>query len=100
MKLGEIPPHCPCGGVIKPDITFFGESLPEDAIEQARREAAKADVMLVLGTSLTVQPAASLPLLCLKRGGKVVIVNDQSTYLDDRAALRLWSLEDAFRSEA
>ena len=79
-------PHCSCGGVYKPDITFFGESLPEDAFAYSQELAIRADVMLVLGTSLTVYPAAGLPRLTLQRGGKVFIVNAQPTPLDDYAA--------------
>ncbi|MDR0399860.1 MAG: NAD-dependent deacetylase, partial [Treponema sp.] len=69
-------PTCPaCGGVLKPAITFFGESLPMEALREAVEEAQAADLMLVLGTSLTVNPAASLPRYTLRTGGKVVIVN-------------------------
>ena len=70
----------------KPDITFFGESLPEEAYLRSQELAAQADVMIVLGTSLTVYPAAGLPRLTLQRGGKVFIVNAQPTPLDDYAA--------------
>ena len=79
-------PHCKCGGVYKPDITFFGESLPEQAFMNAQSLAIKSDVFLVLGTSLTVYPAAGLPRLTLQAGGKVFIVNGQPTNLDDYAA--------------
>ena len=51
-------PHCKCGGIYKPDITFFGESLPEEAFTASQSLAIKSDVFLVLGTSLTVFPAA------------------------------------------
>lgn len=93
---GELPPRCPCGGVVKPDITFFGEALPQAAFEAAFADASGADLFLVLGTSLTVQPAASLPEVALRRGAKLVIINAQPTPLDEYAALRLWSLEEAF----
>ena len=81
-------PRCRCGGVYKPDITFFGESLPEDAFTKAQSLAIRSDVFLVLGTSLTVFPAAGLPRLTLQAGGKVFIVNGQSTPLDDYAVAR------------
>ena len=88
-KLGEpYVPRCSCGGVYKPDITFFGEALPEEAFTRSQELAIKADVMLVLGTSLTVYPAAGLPRLTLQRGGKVFIVNAQATSLDDYAEAR------------
>ena len=79
-------PRCACGGVYKPDITFFGESLPEAAYNAAMSLAIRSDVFLVLGTSLTVFPAAGLPRLALQAGGKVFIVNAQPTDLDDLAA--------------
>lgn len=95
VQAGEIPPRCSCGGVFKPDITFFGENLPEMAWEQALEEASRCDLMLVLGTSLTVQPAARLPRIALGRGAKLVIINDQPTDLDQAATLRLGDLEEA-----
>ena len=79
-------PHCACGGVYKPDITFFGEPLPEAAFTSAQSLAIRSDVFLVLGTSLTVYPAAGLPRLTLQAGGKVFIVNGQPTDLDRYAA--------------
>ncbi|MBR0056328.1 MAG: NAD-dependent deacetylase [Kiritimatiellae bacterium] len=86
-RLGDpFVPRCQCGGAYKPDITFFGESLPERAFENARRLAARADVMLVLGTSLTVFPAAHLPRITLQHGGRLFIVNAQPTPLDGYAS--------------
>ena len=79
-------PRCKCGSFYKPDITFFGESLPEEAFAAAQSLAIRSDVFLVLGTSLTVFPAAGLPRLTLQAGGKVFIVNAQPTSLDEYAA--------------
>ena len=79
-------PYCKCGGAYKPDITFFGESLPEEAFAAAQDLAIRSDVFLVLGTSLTVFPAAGLPRFTLQAGGKVFIVNGQPTTLDPYAA--------------
>ena len=79
-------PRCACGGVYKPDITFFGEMLPEEAFTKSQELAIRAKVLLVLGTSLTVFPAAGLPRLTLLAGGKVFIVNGQPTALDSYAA--------------
>ena len=85
LKGGGVP-RCRCGGAYKPDITFFGESLPEAAFASAQSLAIRSDVFLVLGTSLTVFPAAGLPHLTLQAGGKVFIVNAQPTSLDEYAA--------------
>ncbi len=90
-------PRCTvCNGIIKPDITFFGEPLPAGAINSAIRCASEADLMLVLGSTLIVQPAASLPLYTRQNGGGVVIVNDMATPLDDDAELRYGDLMEVF----
>jgi NAD-dependent deacetylase len=98
IRTGKMP-RCPkCGRVLKPAITFFGENLPAQALRDATEEAQAADLMLVLGSSLTVSPAASLPLYTIRRGGEVVIVNNQSTYLDDQAILHFDSLDPVFQA--
>lgn len=95
-RKGEVP-HCKkCGGVLKPDITFFGEALPLKALSEAERQARAADLMLVLGSSLTVYPAAALPEITASNGGKLVIVNEQPTSLDSIATLHLADLAEAF----
>lgn len=82
----EYPPHCrDCGGVLRPDVVLFGEALPEDAIGEAHDLALRADVMLVVGTSVVVQPAASLPFLALSAGALVVEVNPRPTSLTGMA---------------
>ena len=82
-------PRCEaCGEAYKPDITFFGEMLPEQAFSEAMALAQRADLMLVLGSSLTVQPAAAIPPVTVRAGGELVIVNAQPTPLDTLATLR------------
>lgn len=78
---GEIP-HCKCGGIIKPDIVFFGESLPPDFYTYLERPP-KADMILVLGTSLNVQPAATFALRLVSQVPSVM-VNLASTSFDRR----------------
>jgi NAD-dependent deacetylase len=96
VRKGEMP-KCPkCGRVIKPAITFFGESPPAEALREAVSESQKADLMLVLGTSLTVFPAASMPEYTLRSGGKLVIVNNMPTPQDGRAALHFDDLASVF----
>ncbi len=81
---GQAPPSCPrCGGVLKPDVVLFGEPLPYDILSQAQQEALTCDVMLVVGTSLEVMPAADLPLLAKRRGARLVLVNHDRTPLDE-----------------
>jgi NAD-dependent deacetylase len=92
-------PQCPkCGKVLKPAITFFGEALPMDALRDAVTESQEADLMLVLGTSLTVHPAAGLPNYTLRSGGELVIINNQPTPLDPYAAMRLTELAPIFEA--
>jgi NAD-dependent deacetylase len=96
VRSGDLP-RCPsCGAVLKPAITFFGESLPAEALREAAAEAQDADLMLVLGTSLTVNPAASLPLYTLRNGGRIVIVNNMPTPLDSSAFMRFEDLGEVF----
>jgi NAD-dependent deacetylase len=95
---GELP-RCPkCGRVLKPAITFFGESLPIDALREATEESQKSDLMLVLGTSLTVYPAASMPQYTLSNGGEIVIVNNMPTPLDNMAVLHYDDLGEVFNA--
>lgn len=88
LEITAVPRCEMCGGAYKPDITFFGESLPEEAFNGAAALAEQADLILALGSSLSVQPAASLPQMTLRAGGELVIVNAQPTPLDRFAALR------------
>lgn len=84
IKKGGYPPKCRiCGGLLKPDVVLFGEPLSHDAIEKAYEEASKADLILVLGTSLFVYPAAFIPDIVKSHGGKVVIVNLGPTERDE-----------------
>ena len=96
VRGGEIP-KCPnCDRALKPAITFFGESLPVNALREAVSESQQADLMLVLGTSLTVYPAASMPEYTLRNGGKIVIVNNMSTVMDYKAEMRFEDLGEVF----
>ncbi|PSQ15862.1 NAD-dependent protein deacetylase [Halobacteriales archaeon QS_8_69_26] len=82
---GELPPTCgECGGVYKPDVVLFGESMPDGAMAEARGLAEDADVFLAVGSSLTVEPAASLPRIAA-RDGTLAVVNLDSTPHDGRA---------------
>lgn len=84
-KGGELPPKCECGGTLKSDTVLFGESLPQDALQRAREEAHNCDLMLVVGSSLVVQPAASIPRMSQRGGAKLCIVNLEPTPMDGGA---------------
>ncbi|MGN0880627.1 MAG: SIR2 family NAD-dependent protein deacylase [Oligosphaeraceae bacterium] len=84
LLAGTVPRHPGCGGVMKPDIVFFGESLPEAALDAAMAAFMGAELALVLGTGLAVYPAAMLPQR-RQWGCALAIVNLTETPLDDQA---------------
>lgn len=72
----ELPPRCPyCGSLLRPDVVWFGEALPEETLEAACQAARLADVFFTVGTSAIVQPAAQLPYVALQGGAVVVEIN-------------------------
>jgi NAD-dependent deacetylase len=90
VDAGEADPPCErCRGQLKPATISFGEALPAEAIERAEQAARSCDLMLVIGSSLVVYPAAGLPELALRRGAQLAIVNASETHLDARAAVVL-----------
>jgi NAD-dependent deacetylase len=87
---GSSAPACEdCASILKPDVVFFGELLPEAAMERATELAAAAGLMLVVGSTLEVYPVAGLPLDTLRGGGALAIVNRGPTAMDSRATLKL-----------
>lgn len=81
-ETGEVPPRCPhCNSFLRPDVVWFGESLPQQALQAAFAAAEQCDLFLSIGTSALVQPAASLPLVALERGTVTVEINPDTTPL-------------------
>jgi NAD-dependent deacetylase len=74
--------ECDCGGILRPSVVLFGESLPEEAFHFALEEAQKSDLFIVLGSSLTVTPANQFPLIAKENGARLVIINQENTELD------------------
>ena len=96
MAIAEKPDIIVSGTTAYPraiDFEIFGEQLPADALNEAFNEAAKSDLMLVLGSSLVVQPAASIPVETARAGGRIVIVNNMPTPLDGYAWKHFTELE-------
>ncbi|GBD25363.1 NAD-dependent protein deacylase [bacterium HR30] len=82
VDLSQLPPTCPeCGGLLKSDTVSFGEPIPPDVLRRCQEETARADCMLVVGTSATVYPAAGFPLDVHQRGGALVEINPYETEL-------------------
>ncbi|MGA9595205.1 MAG: Sir2 family NAD-dependent protein deacetylase [Acidimicrobiia bacterium] len=87
---GDLDPHCDvCGGILKSTIVFFGEVLPEKELRLAEEWAAEADAVVAIGSSLSVYPAAYIPLEIAARGSVFVIINNAPTDLDSVASIRL-----------
>lgn len=80
-------PHCPCGGIVKPDVVLYEEGLDDATVEESLRQITAADLLIIAGTSLTVYPAASL--IQYYRGKDLVLINRDSTPMDSRATLVL-----------
>lgn len=83
---GECPPRCDCGGPYRPDVVLFGESLPDDEMDDAQRLARESDVFLAAGSSLSVRPASLLPKVAVRSGATLVVVNFDPTPSDERAS--------------
>jgi len=83
------PDHFPvcekCKGLLKPGVVFFGEMLPQDTLRMAEQESEKCDLLIVIGSSLVVYPAAYMPLYAKQSGAKIVIINVGQTGQDDIA---------------
>ena len=86
---GQPPAVSPCGSPLRPDVVWFGEALPQGAIEAAAEAARGCDVFLSVGTSGLVEPAASLPFVALEQGAQVIEVNPAKTPLTRRASFVL-----------
>jgi NAD-dependent deacetylase len=86
----ESLPHCPvCSSLLRPAVVWFGEGLDPQVLDDAFHAARRADVCIVAGTSAVVQPAASIPLVTLERGGRVLEVNPDETPLTARSTVSL-----------
>jgi NAD-dependent protein deacetylase/lipoamidase len=89
VPLPELPPACDCGARLRPDVVWFGEALPEEALGRAFEAARQADVVLVIGTSSLVYPAAHLPVAAQSAGAFVIEINPERTPLSDAADLSI-----------
>jgi NAD-dependent deacetylase len=81
---GEVP-NCSCGGLLKPNVVLIGEQLPRWVLLEAWGEAERCDLMLVVGSSLEIVPAAEIPFVAGRHGAKAIVVNYQPTPLDSQS---------------
>ena len=86
VPVHTLPPTCTCGGILKPDVVFFGEMIPWRASMEAAAEAQACDLIIVIGTSAVVAPASSIPITAKERGAKVMEINPEPTPLTDYVA--------------
>jgi NAD-dependent deacetylase len=87
----DIPPLCKCGNILRPDVVWFGESLPQDIWQQAMIHASNSDVMIVVGTSLVVSPANSLPIYVKQNKAILIEVNPEKTAMSSYMDLSIRS---------
>jgi NAD-dependent deacetylase len=85
LKDGVIPDPCACGGLLKPATISFGQAMPQDPMRRAAEWSEAAEIFVVVGSSLAVQPAASFPVVAKRGGALLAIVNREPTPLDDIA---------------
>ena len=81
ILLDTIPPTCECGGIYRPEVIFFGETIPSEHLLRSRQISSACDVMLVMGTSAVVQPAAMMPVIAKEAGARVIEINPEKTPL-------------------
>jgi len=88
----DLPPSCSCGNILRPDVVWFGESLPQDVWHRAIVHASSCDVMIIAGTSLAVSPANSLPVYAKQNNSLLIEVNPEETVMSSEMDL---SIKDA-----
>jgi len=78
-EISELPPLCKCGNILRPDVVWFGESLPQDVWKNAINFASSCDLMIIAGTSLVVSPANTLPIYAKQNNATLVEINPEDT---------------------
>ena len=86
-EFSQIPPLCKCGNILRPDVVWFGESLPQDVWQKAMIYASQCDLMIIAGTSLVVSPANTLPLYAKQNDAILVEVNPKETEMSSEMDL-------------
>jgi NAD-dependent deacetylase len=85
----QLPPFCKCGNILRPDVVWFGEALPQDVWESAMIQASSCDIMIVVGTSLEVSPANLLPVYAKQNGAMIIEVNVEQTHMSSSMDLSI-----------
>ena len=82
-EFSDIPPLCKCGNILRPDVVWFGEGLPQDVWEEAINHANSCDVMIIAGTSLVVSPANTLPIYAKQNNAILIEINPDETNMTE-----------------
>jgi NAD-dependent deacetylase len=88
-EFSEIPPLCKCGNILRPDVVWFGESLPQDVWQKAMIFAGQCDLMVIAGTSLVVSPANTLPIYAKQNNAILIEVNPENTEMSSEMDLAI-----------
>jgi len=79
----DLPPYCKCGNILRPDVVWFGESLPQDVWQNAIIFASQCDLMIIVGTSLVVSPANTLPIYAKQNNATLIEINPENTEMSE-----------------
>lgn len=90
-SFSQLPPICKCGNILRPDVVWFGEPLPQTVWQDAMKQASYCDVMIVVGTSLAVSPANLLPVYAEQNGATLIEVNPEETLMSAEMDLSIRS---------
>ena len=82
-EISNFPPICKCGNILRPDVVWFGEPLPQDVWQNAIKFASQCDLMVIVGTSLAVSPANTLPLYAKQNNATLIEINPEKTEMSE-----------------
>ncbi len=88
-EFSEIPPLCKCGNILRPDVVWFGESLPQDVWQKSITFASQCDLMVIVGTSLVVSPANTLPIYAKRNNAVLIEINPENTEMSSEMDLAI-----------
>lgn len=88
-KFEEVPPKCQCGAILRPDVVWFGEPLPQKVWREAMIESSKCDIMIIAGTSLVVSPANTLPIYAKQNNATLIEINPEETMMSSQMDLSI-----------
>ena len=86
-EISKVPPLCKCGNILRPDVVWFGESLPQDVWQKAMVSASQCDLMVIVGTSLVVSPANTLPIYAKQNNALLIEINPENTEMSSEMDL-------------